>query len=31
MADFFYCFIKLFINDNLSLNENDIYNRRAKK
>lgn len=31
MADFFYALIKLFINDNLSVNENDIYNRIAKE
>lgn len=31
MADFFYCFIKLFINDNLSIDENYIYNKRTNK
>lgn len=30
MADFFYALIKLFIYDNLSVNENDIYNRITK-
>lgn len=31
MADFFYALIKLFINDNLSINENNIHNRRTKE
>ena len=30
MADFFYALIKLFIYDNLSVNENNIYNRITK-